>query len=145
MIAVDTNVLLRYLLRDDLNQANKAKKLIEGIDKVLVVDAVLVETIWVLNGKRYKLTKQQIIDTILVLFSEENIVFEDPHVVWSALRDYTLAQPIKVKGKVKRADFADALIINKSIKYGKINGLDVSPFYTFDKAALLIDGTKEPQ
>jgi predicted nucleic-acid-binding protein len=145
VFAIDTNVLLRYLLRDDLKQANKAKKLIEGFDKVLVVDAVLVETIWVLNGKRYKLTKQQIIDTILVLFSEENIVFEDPHVVWSALKDYTLAQPIKVKGKVKRADFADALIINKSIKYGKINGLDVSPFYTFDKAALLIDGTKEPK
>jgi len=145
VIAVDTNVLLRYLLRDDIKQANKAKKLIEGFDKVLVVDAVLVETIWVLKGKRYKLTKQQIIDTILVLFTEENIVFEDPYVVWSALKDYTLAQPIKVKGKVKLADFADALIINKSIKYGKTNGLDVLPFYTFDKAALLIDGTKEPK
>lgn len=145
MIAVDTNVLLRYLLRDDIKQANKAKKLIEGLDRVLVVDAVLVETIWVLKGSRYKLTRQQIVDTILVLFSEKNIVFEDPHVVWSALRDFMLVQPIKVKGKVKRADFADALMINKSIKYGKINNLDVSPFYTFDKAALLIDGTKEPK
>lgn len=145
MIAVDTNVLLRYLLRDDIKQANKAKKLIEGLDKVLVVDTVLVETIWILTGKRYKLAKQQIIDTILVLFTEENIVFEDPYVVWSALKDYTLAQPIKVKGKVKLADFADALIINKSIKYGKINGFEVSPFYTFDRATLLIDGTKEPK
>ena len=145
MFAIDTNVLLRYLLRDDIKQANKAKKLIEGFDKVLVVDAVLVETIWVLKGKRYKLTKQQIIDTILVLFTEENIVFEDPYVVWSALKDYMLAQPIKVKGKVKLADFADALIINKSIKYGKINGFEVSPFYTFDRAALLIDGTREPK
>jgi len=143
VIAVDTNVLLRYLLRDDIKQANKAKKLIEGLDKVLVVDVVLVEAVWVLKSSRYKLNKQQIINTILVLFYEENIVFEDPHVVWSALKDYTLAQPIKVKGKVKRADFADALIINKSIKYGKINGFEVSPFYTFDKAALLIDGAKE--
>jgi len=145
VFAIDTNVLLRYLLRDDIKQANKAKKLIEGFDKVLVVDAVLVETIWVLKGKRYKLTKQQIIDTILVLFTEKNIVFEDPYVVWSALKDYTLAQPIKVKGKVKLADFADALIINKSIKYGKISGFEVSPFYTFDRAVLLIDGTKEPK
>ncbi len=144
MIAVDSNVLLRYLLRDDVRQANKARKLIVGIHKVLVVDAVLVETIWVLTGNRYKLSKEQVIDTVMALFAETNIVFEDPQVVWCALKDFTLAESIKVKGKVKHAGFADTLIINKSIKYGQINRVDVSPFYTFDKAALLIAGTKEP-
>ncbi len=144
MIAIDTNVLLRYLLRDDVKQANKAKKLITGDHKVLVVDAVLVETTWVLKGKRYNLNKEQIIDTIMLLFAESNIVFEDGQVVWCALKDYVLAEPIKIKDKTKRADFADALIINKAIKYGQIHDISVAPVYTFDKAALLIDGTEEP-
>ncbi|PCI70064.1 MAG: PIN domain nuclease [Gammaproteobacteria bacterium] len=144
MIAIDTNVLLRYLLEDDLKQANKAKALINGKQKVLVVDAVLVETVWVLTGNRYQLNKEQIIDTIMILFAEYNIVFEDPQVVWCALKDYRLADSIRVKGKKKQADFADALIVNKAIKYGKITGNKVDVIYTFDKAALLIDGTKEP-
>ncbi len=144
MIAIDTNVLLRYLLCDDVKQANKAKKLIIGDHKVLVVDAVLVETMWVLKGKRYNLNKEQIVDTIMLLFAESNIVFEDEQVVWCALKDYILAEPIKIKGKIKRADFADALIVNKAIKYGKNQGVNVAPVYTFDKAVLLIDGTEEP-
>lgn len=144
MIAIDTNVLLRYLLRDDIKQANKAKKLITGDRKVLVVDAVLVETMWVLKGKRYNLNKEQIIDTIMLLFAESNIVFEDSQVVWCALKDYVQAESIKVKGKTKRADFADALIVNKALKYGQTHDVSVETVYTFDKAALLIDGTLEP-
>ena len=112
--------------------------------KVLVVDAVLVETLWVLKGSRYNLNKEQLTDTIITLFADANIVFEDDQVVWCALKDYILAEPIKIKGKTKRADFADALIVNKSIKYGKIHGVNVAPVYTFDKAALMIDGTEEP-
>ena len=144
MIAIDTNVLLRYLLRDDVKQANKAEKLISGVHKVLVVDAVLVETMWVLKGNRYNLNKEQLVDTIMILFAESNIVFEDGQVVWCALKDYELAEPIKIKGKTKRADFADALIINKALKYGQNKGVSVAPVYTFDKAALMINGTKEP-
>jgi len=144
MIAVDTNVLLHYLLRDDVKQANKAKKLMTGDHKVLVVDAVLVETMWVLKGNRYKLNKEQIVDIIMLLFAESNIVFEDAQVVWCALKDYVLAESIKIKGKIKQADFADALIINKAIKYGQIHDINVAPVYTFDQAALLIDGMEEP-
>jgi predicted nucleic-acid-binding protein len=144
MIAIDTNVLLRYLLRDDVKQANKAKKLITGDQKVLVVDAVLVEAIWVLKGNRYKLNKEQIVDTLMLLFAESNIVFEDSQVIWCALKDYLLVESIKVRGKTKRDDFADALIINKAIRYGKINDINVTPVYTFDEAMWLIDGTEEP-
>ena len=45
MIAIDTNVLLRYLLDDEQTQAKKATKLIKGEEIVLVTDVVLVETI----------------------------------------------------------------------------------------------------
>ncbi len=46
MIAIDTNVLLRYLLQDDKKQSVKADKLVAGRRKVLITDVVLVETIF---------------------------------------------------------------------------------------------------
>lgn len=144
MIAIDTNVLLRYLLEDNEQQSEKAKGLINGQHKVLITDVVLCETIWVLKGKRYQLPKDSIVDLIHALFAETNIQFEDAQTVWCALKDYANAAPIKVKGKTKQADFPDTLIINKARRYGEVNNIDVSAFYTFDKAALEIDGAKEP-
>ena len=55
MIAIDTNVLLRYLLADDAIQYRKAKVLIEARYPVLITDVVLVETVWTLAGRRYNL------------------------------------------------------------------------------------------
>ena len=56
MIAVDTNVLLRYLLLDDEIQAKKAADLIQSGQTVYISHVVLVETVWTLKGKKYKLT-----------------------------------------------------------------------------------------
>jgi predicted nucleic-acid-binding protein len=144
MIAIDTNVLLRYLIEDDESQAEKAKQLITGNQAVLVTDVVITETVWVLTGKRYRLAKDQVIDTIHALFAEPNIKFEDDQAVWCALKDYMNAAPIKVKGKTKQADFPDALVVNKVKRYGQLNNIEITHIYTFDKAALKIDGTKEP-
>ena len=144
MIAIDTNVLLRYLINDDPIQAEKSHKLINGNQKVLITDVVITETIWVLTGKRYQLPKDKIVDVIHALFAEKNIQFEDPQSVWCALKDYVNASPIKVKGKTKQADFPDALIINKAKRYGQLNNIQLDTIYTFDKAALEIEGTKEP-
>ena len=55
MIAIDTNVLLRYLLADDAVQHNKAALKIKSSQPVLITDIVLVETVWTLTGQRYKL------------------------------------------------------------------------------------------
>lgn len=144
MIAIDTNVLLRYLLQDDEEQAAKATKLILGSDTVLITDVVLTETIWTLKGKRYNLSKEQIIDMVHALFAEPNFTFEDGQAVWGALKDYMNVKPIKSAGKPKQADFPDALIVNKSKRHGQLSKNKVSTIYTFDKAALEIDGTKQP-
>ena len=85
MIAIDTNVLLRYLLDDDKEQSAKARKLISRYDKVLLSDAVLVETVWTLAGKRYKLDKDDICQVISHLFEEPTLCFEDNQTVWRAL------------------------------------------------------------
>lgn len=144
MKAIDTNVLLRYLLQDDEQQAAQANNIILGTDHVLLTDVVLTETIWTLKGKRYNLSKEQIIDVLYALFAEPNIRFEDGYAVWSALKDFMNAKPVKSGGKAKQADFPDALIVNKAMRYGKLNGLDVQAVFTFDKAALEIEGTQHP-
>ena len=144
MISIDTNVLLRYLLGDDAAQSKKADALINGDDPVLVTDIVLVEAIWTLTGKRYNITRDEVTAVISGLFEERNIIFEDGQTVWCARKDFKNAKPVKVKGKTKIADFADALIINKS-KYhlGKLTNESIA-VYTFDRGAQEIDGAEKP-
>lgn len=144
MIAIDTNILLRYLLQDDDKQSSKASKLILGTEAVLITDIVIVEAIWTLKGKRYNLNKEQVIDLIHALFAEPNVVFEDGQAVWGALKDFINAKPIRSGGKTKHADFPDALIVNKTKRYGELQKREVSSVFTFDKAALEIAGTKQP-
>jgi len=141
MIAIDTNVLLRYLLEDDSGQLTKAVKLITGKRKVLVTDVVLVETIWTLRGKKYQLNKAELVAVIQALFQEPNIRFEDGQVVWTALHDYRKAQPVKGK----EADFADALIVNKARHIANKQNQAFDGSYTFDLAAQNLPGAKVPK
>ncbi len=140
MIAIDTNVLVRYLLEDDANQSSKATQLIANKQEVLITDVVLVETIWTLRGKKYQLNKSELVAVIQALFQEPNIQFEDGQVVWLALNDYRKANPVKGK----EADFSDALIVNKSRYIAIKQGQTFSGSYTFDPAAQKLSGAKIP-
>lgn len=140
MIAIDTNVLLRYLLEDDARQFQKAAEVISGQQKVLVTDVVLVETTWTLRGKKYQLTKDELVAVLQTLFQEPNIRFEDGLAVWVALTDYRNAKPVKGK----EADFADALIINKAKQVAMKEKKDFEGSYTFDLAAQTLPGAKVP-
>ncbi len=144
MIAIDTNVLLHYLLWDDKTQAAKADKLINGSTPVLITDVVLAETLWTLKGKKYKLHKTAMIDVLNSLFEEPNICFEDGQTMWRALNDYRQAKPVKVGNKKKEADFPDALIANKAKFYAMGKGEVLNGVYTFDRAAQVIPGTAGP-
>lgn len=144
MIAIDTNVLLRYLLWDNKEQSAKADRLINGSALVLITDVVLSETLWTLKGKKYKLDKAAMIDVVNSLFEEANIRFEDGQTVWRALNDYRQAKPVKVGGKKKEADFSDALVVNKAKFYTVEKGEALDGVYTFDLAAQAIPGTAKP-
>ncbi|CCD30180.1 conserved hypothetical protein [Candidatus Glomeribacter gigasporarum BEG34] len=145
MIAIDTNVLLRYLLQDDKRQSAQATTLLKAGRKVLITDVVLAESVWTLKGKKYQLSKEKIIDIVHALFSEPAITFEDNQAVWCALKDYANAKPIRSSGKIKQADFPDALIVNKAKRFGHVKGIEIESVYTFDQAALCFDGTEELQ
>jgi len=144
MIAIDTNVLLRYLLWDDEEQSPKADAFINASDPVLVGDIVLVETLWTLQGKKYRISKDEAIEVISSLFEEPNIIFEDGQTIWRALNDYRLAKKVKVGRKKKQADFPDTLIINKAKYIAEQNQFDLQAVYTFDVAAQEVEGTKAP-
>lgn len=144
MIAIDTNVLLRYLLDDDRTQSKRASAIILGDQPVLITDVVLAETIWTLKGKRYNLDKESIIKVINCLFEEPNIFFENGQSVWRSVSDYKNAKSIKSGGKRKEADFQDALIVNKARYIASETGVEFSGAYTFDAAAQQIPGTKKP-
>ena len=49
MLAIDTNLIVRYLVGDDSGQASRARRLIDNND-VFVCTTVLLETEWVLRG-----------------------------------------------------------------------------------------------
>ena len=143
MISIDTNVLLRYLLQDDPAHSPKANALFERGDLVLITDVVIVETIWTLRGSKYGLEKAELVEVLEGLFKEPNVVFEDGQSVWRALHNYRLAQPVKVGSKKKSADFADAMIIEKSKYDCEQKGRSLEGVYTFDVAAREIDGAIE--
>ena len=54
MIALDTNVLVRFLVEDDEAQSGRAKKIIEKAlseeEQIFVPDLILVETAWVMKA-----------------------------------------------------------------------------------------------
>ncbi len=144
MIAIDTNVLLRFLLQDDTKQSAKANRLIENEKKVLVTDVAIVETLWTLKGKKYNLSKENLLMVIEQLFKEPNIFFEDRQTVWRALNVLRETQSVKVGGKKKDADFSDALILEKSRYDITRKELPFDGVFTFDTAARQLAGMKKP-
>ena len=134
LIAVDTNVLLRYLLRDDEAQAERACLLIGGTAAVLITDVVLAETVWTLTGRRYRASKSDIISVVEGLLSEPGIRFEDDEVVWRALQAY----------RDTDAGFSDALIVYKALKIAAAGKEVLEAVHTFDAAARQLPHTGPP-
>ena len=134
MIAVDTSVLLRYLLHDDEAQAARADAVFDAAETVLITDVVLVETVWTLSGRKYRLAKTELVAVLERLFSEPNIRFEDDQVVWRALQAYRGAASTGEAGLAKGAGFADALIVYKALRAASNAGEALNAVYTFDAA-----------
>ena len=138
MIAVDTNVLLRYLLRDDEIQAKRADLVFASGETVLVTDVVLAETVWTLSGRKYRLAKAELVLALERLFGEPNVRFEDDQVVWRALQAYRGAGPAHTAG------FADALIVFKALHIASAASEKLSALYTFDAAMNQLPRTASP-
>lgn len=111
MLGVDTNALVRFLVRDDEAQFDKARKLIKrevaAGRRVFVSQLVLLETEWVLRS-RYGLPKHRIVATLSGLLDTTDVVFEDEPAIEEALFTW----------KDATADFADCLIGARNRRLG---------------------------
>ena len=132
MIAVDTSVLLRYLLHDDEAQAARADAVFEGAETILIADVVLAETAWTLAGRKYRLARAELAAALEGLFGEPNVRFEDDRAVWRALQAYK--REGEEAGPAGGAGFADALIVFKALGTASDAGETLDGVYTFDAA-----------
>ena len=102
MIGLDTNMLVRYIMQDDLKQSPLATRLIESrsVESRGFVPLVsVVELFWVMSSA-YELDRGQLIAALEGLLRTKELVVERAEIVWKALRILQTAN----------VDFADCLI-----------------------------------
>jgi len=120
LIAIDTNILIRFLVRDDEAQAARAHTLIEGCrsrgDGCLITHPVLCEMEWVLESL-YRASRSDIVAVVRTLQNTPPFEFEDAEMVERAARAYS-------KGK---GDLSDHLLGEIALARG------VRTTYTFDR------------
>src|ERR1700722_10309951 len=110
MRGIDTNILLRFLLQDDPEQAAKANRLINGectgTDPGLINHIVLCELVWVLESS-YRLPRKRVLDVLDEIMRAVQLRIDEPEEVRAAILDYE-----------EGADFADSLIAIVNVRLG---------------------------
>jgi predicted nucleic-acid-binding protein len=103
MIALDTNVLVRFLVEDDAAQLARARRLLQKAVKsntfCYVSDVVMCEVVWVLE-RSYKLRRAEIGQVLGRLLRAGNLTFSSSEKLARALEAYDAG----------RGDFADYVI-----------------------------------
>ena len=111
MVAIDTNIIVRLLTRDDETQYKKALALFEKYD-IFIADTVILETEWVLRYA-YNFEQDSICNSFKKIFGLSNIHLSNPS---------RIAQAIQWNGD--GLDFADALHLSQC--------QECEHLYTFD-------------
>ena len=126
MIALDTNIVMRFLVRDDLSQAEAAERLISGLtpeNRGFICREAMMELIWVLE-RVYKLPRATIGATIFELVASVDLIVENDLAMTHAAYRY-------MQGGV---DFADLMILAAA------NHRRATPLYTFDHKLARLEG-----
>jgi predicted nucleic-acid-binding protein len=115
MHAIDTNVLVRLLVRDEPRQLDRAEQFI--VKGAWISQVVLVETLWVLDAV-YERSAEQIGAAVERLLAHADLVLQDADVVAAALQQFR-AKPA--------LGFSDCLVLEVARKAGHL------PLGTFDR------------
>ena len=121
MLAVDTNILVRLIARDDADQVQAAEEFVSN--GAWVSHLVLAETLWVLDSV-YDLSRERIATTVEMLLSHRDLTLQDADVVTSALDHYRRRSVV---------DFSDCLVLEIARKTGHL------PIATFDRNFAKLD------
>ncbi len=124
MRAIDTNVLVRLLTRDDLPQTEKAERFVASGAWVSMV--TLAETMWVLDAV-YERLPAQIASSVEMLLDHAQLSLQDPEVVAAALEQFRRRPALS---------FSDCLILEAARKAGHL------PLGTFDTALSRVEGAE---
>ncbi|HKY07224.1 MAG TPA: type II toxin-antitoxin system VapC family toxin [Candidatus Binatia bacterium] len=124
MRAVDTNVLVRLVTRDDRRQTAAAESFVSK--GAWVSTLVLMEATWVLTAV-YDLTHTEIGTAVEMLMHHRDLTLQDPDSVAAALEQYR---------KRSALGFSDCLILETARKAGHI------PLGTFDRNLSKLDGAE---
>jgi predicted nucleic-acid-binding protein len=125
MRAVDTNVLVRLLTRDDAKQTAAADRYVGA--GAWISQIVLAEATWVLDSV-YGLEPAQIAIAVDMLLNHKDLTLESAEVVGAALERFR-ARP--------QLGFSDCLIVEVARKAGHL------PLGTFDKELAKLDGAQK--
>lgn len=115
MRAVDTNVLVRLVTRDDAKQVVAAESFIAA--GAWISHVVLVETLWVLESV-YELDAERQATAIDMLLKHANLTLQDPDAVTAALAHFRHKPSL---------GFSDCLVLEIARKTGHL------PLGTFDR------------
>ena len=124
MIAIDTNLIVRFLLADDAAQTKKVESFFgkqQGASWGYINNIVICELFWILKTV-YRLSREQIANMIENLLKTSDLQFQDEELCSFALTDYRNGQ-----------DFADSLIGHINIKS------QCTTTYTLDRLASELD------
>ena len=124
MRALDTNLLVRLLARDDPAQLATAEAFIER--GAWVSHLVLAETVWVLDAV-YGRSAKQLAAAIELLLDHQSLTIQDADTVQAALAHFR-ARP--------KLGFSDCLVLEIARKAGH------QPLGTFDRALSRLEGTQ---
>jgi predicted nucleic-acid-binding protein len=124
MRAVDTNLLVRLLVRDDAAQVAAAEDFVAV--GAWVSHLVLAETLWVLDAVHER-TPAQLAAAVEMLLNHEQLAIQDPDVVTRALAEFR-ARPA--------LGFSDCLVLEIARKAGHV------PLGTFDRRLAKLDGVQ---
>ncbi|CAN5715966.1 type II toxin-antitoxin system VapC family toxin [soil metagenome] len=129
MPALDTNVLVRYIVQDDAAQTAAAKRLITRVlgegSTLFVPVTVVLELEWVLRSS-FGFAKDDVLLTLSGLFSTAELSFESEQALEVALHLF----------REGAADFADCLHVALAAQAGE------QPLWTFDKGAARVSGAR---
>jgi len=126
VITIDSNVLIRYIVRDDPVQAERARRLLQeeltAEEPGLITVAALAELCWVLR-RGYRRSREEIESIVLELMQVEQLVFERAEAIEAAL-----ASP--------HAGVVDSIIHEVGLLLGSERTL------TFDRKFARLDGVE---
>lgn len=124
MLAVDTNVLVRLVTRDDTRQVAAAEAFVAR--GAWVSHLVLAETTWVLSSV-YDISPKGIATAVDMLLNHKHISLQEPDVVAEALARFR---------KKPSLGFSDCMVLEVARKAGHL------PLGTFDSALGKLDGAQ---